>query len=93
MFIGANATGHTVDSYSLLKSDSERISKDSMVKIVVTLTIATVFATLLTLTLQGRRFSLVGSTNVVVTPNSNSFARLRQFYGPSNHYFNFKTHN
>ena len=55
MFVynGANATGHTVDSYSLLKSDSERISKDSMVKIIVTLTIATVFATLLTLTLQG----------------------------------------
>lgn len=55
MFIynGTNESGFAVDSYSNLKSDAKRISKDALRKIITSLILATAFAALLTFTISG----------------------------------------
>ena len=52
MFIynGVNTVGKTIDSYSLIRSDSERLSKDAGKKITMSLTTTVVFAVLFTVT-------------------------------------------
>lgn len=52
MFVynGQNTVGHTIDSYSLLKTDGNRISNDAGRKVIVTITITLTFAVLLTVT-------------------------------------------
>lgn len=55
MFIynGINGSGYAVDSYSNLKSDAKRISKDALQKILLSLVLAITFAALLTFTISG----------------------------------------
>lgn len=55
MFIynGTNESGYAVDSYSNLKSDAKRISKDALRKILLSLILAITFAALLTFTING----------------------------------------
>lgn len=55
MFIynGINGSGYAVDSYSNLKSDAKRISKDALQKILLSLVSAITFAALLTFTISG----------------------------------------
>lgn len=56
MFIynGTNSgNGYAVDSYSNLKSDSKRIAKDALRKVLVSLILAIAFAALLTFTING----------------------------------------
>lgn len=55
MFIynGTNGGGYAVDSYSNLKSDAKRISKDALQKILLSLILAIAFAALLTFTING----------------------------------------
>lgn len=55
MFIynGTNGGGYAVDSYSNLKSDAKRISKDALQKILLSLVLAITFAALLTFTISG----------------------------------------
>lgn len=47
---GYNAIGKTIDSYSLLDSDSRRISKDSIKRIVTSVLLTVMFAILMTVT-------------------------------------------
>lgn len=47
---GFNVIGHSVDSYSLLKSDSRRLSEDSIRKVIVATVLTVLIAILLTLT-------------------------------------------
>lgn len=47
---GYNVIGASIDSYSLLKSDSEKLSGDSFKKIVASILLTTMFAILLTFT-------------------------------------------
>lgn len=55
MFVynGINGSGYAVDSYSNLKSDAKRISKDALQKILLSLVLAITFAALLTFTIGG----------------------------------------
>lgn len=55
MFVynGINGSGYAVDSYSNLKSDAKRISKDALQKILLSLVLAITFAALLTFTISG----------------------------------------
>ena len=55
MFIynGTNESGFAVDSYSNLKSDTKRISKDALRKIITSLILAIASAALLTFTISG----------------------------------------
>jgi hypothetical protein len=52
MFVynGDNTTGYTSDSYSLIKTDTERISSDATLKVVLTLGLTVLFAVLFTVT-------------------------------------------
>lgn len=47
---GVNKMGHTTDSYSLIQSDSSRLSKDIMTKALLAMFLTVMFATLLTIT-------------------------------------------
>lgn len=47
---GVNNLGHTVDSYSLMKSNSSRLGKDAVVKVFISLALTVMFASLLTMT-------------------------------------------
>jgi len=48
---GVNRIGRTTDSYSLLQSDASRLSKDIMVKALISMLLTIMFATLLTMTI------------------------------------------
>lgn len=48
---GYNVIGHSLDSYSLLKSDAKRIGNDSVKKVTTSILITTLFAILLTFTI------------------------------------------
>lgn len=48
---GVNKIGRTTDSYSLIQSDSARLSKDAMSKIILSTLLTVMFATLLTVTI------------------------------------------
>lgn len=47
---GVNHIGHTVDSYSLMKSNSSRLGKDAITKVLISLVLTVMFASLLTMT-------------------------------------------
>lgn len=47
---GVNNIGHTVDSYSLMKSNSSRLGKDAITKVFISLVLTVMFASLLTMT-------------------------------------------
>lgn len=47
---GVNHIGHTVDSYSLMKSNSSRLGKDAITKVFISLVLTVMFASLLTMT-------------------------------------------
>ena len=47
---GYNAIGKTIDSYSLLDSDSSRLSKDSVKRITISILLTVMFAVLMTVT-------------------------------------------
>lgn len=47
---GVNKTGYTTDNYSLMETDGKRISKDAVSKIIMSMLLTVMFATLLTIT-------------------------------------------
>jgi len=50
VYTGTNTIGKTVDSYSLIKSDTQRLSNDAGVKILFSLSLTFIFAVLFTVT-------------------------------------------
>ena len=48
---GYNMTGRTTDSFSRIRSNAQRLGKDSLKKIIISMMLTTMFATLLTVTI------------------------------------------